>query len=143
MDIAQVRREYTKTKLNKNNVNPDPIAQFRKWMEEALASNCMEPTAMTVSTVSENGTPSSRVVLLKGVEDEKFIFYTNYLSRKGKHLENNPNISALFFWSELERQIIIEGTTEKTSAKQSDEYFSTRPWKKQDWSYHFTSKPGN
>lgn len=129
MDIAQVRREYTKTRLNKKNVNPDPIAQFRVWMEEALASNCMEPTAMTISTVSEKNTPSSRVVLLKGVEEDRFVFYTNYLSRKGNQLSKNPNISALFFWAELERQINIEGTVKKTSVSKSDEYFDSRPWK--------------
>ncbi|MCG8307674.1 MAG: pyridoxamine 5'-phosphate oxidase [Cytophagales bacterium] len=129
MNIAQVRREYTKTKLNKNNVHPDPIVQFNKWLNEALESNCMEPTAMTISTVSENCAPSSRVVLLKGVEDNRFVFYTNYNSRKGIQLRKNPNISALFFWSELERQIIIEGTVEKTSTEKSDEYFGSRPWK--------------
>jgi len=129
MDIAQVRREYTKTKLSQKSVNNNPIEQFNKWLNEALQSGCLEPTAMTVSTVSEKSTPSSRVVLLKGVEDGHFVFYTNYNSRKGNQLSKNPNISALFFWSELERQIIIEGTVEKSSAGQSNDYFSTRPWK--------------
>lgn len=129
MDIAQVRREYTKTRLSKKNVNLDPIEHFNKWLKEALQSNCMEPTAMTVSTVSERNTPSSRVVLLKGVEQRQFIFFTNYNSRKGKNLSNNPTICASFFWPELERQIIIEGIVEKLEAEQSDEYFNTRPWK--------------
>ena len=129
MNIAQIRREYTKRKLNKINVDPDPITQFNKWMDEALKTDCLEPTAMTISTVSENYAPSSRVVLLKGVENGKFVFYTNYNSRKGTQLCNNPNISALFFWSELERQINIEGTALKISAEKSDEYFNTRPWK--------------
>ena len=129
MDIAHVRREYTKTRLSKKNVNLDPIEQFNKWLKEALQSNCMEPTAMTVSTVSMRNTPSSRVVLLKGVEQRQFIFFTNYNSRKGKNLGDNPSICASFFWSELERQIIIEGNVEKLEAEQSDEYFKTRPWK--------------
>ena len=103
MNIAQVRREYTKTRLSKKSVDKDPIAQVNKWMKEALQANCLEPTAMTVSTVSAQNTPSSRVVLLKGVEDGHFVFFTNYESRKGIQLEKNNSICALFFWSELER----------------------------------------
>lgn len=129
MDIAQVRREYTKTKLSKKSVNKDPLVQFDKWLKEAFEANCLEPTAMMISTVSKLNTPSSRVVLLKGVEDECFVFYTNYQSRKGSQLSENPSISALFFWTELERQIIIEGTVKKLSSAQSDAYFNTRPWK--------------
>jgi len=129
MDIARIRREYTKQKLSKKSVDADPFVQFKKWLNEALAADCMEPTAMTVSTVSENNTPSSRIVLLKGVEDQKFVFFTNYNSRKGSHLEKNPGISALFFWPELERQINIEGAVVKSSSATSDAYFSTRPWK--------------
>jgi len=129
MDIAQVRREYTKTKLSKKSVHKDPVEQFNKWLKEAFDANCLEPTAMIISTVSKLNTPSSRVVLLKGVEDGCFIFYTNYHSRKGSQLSENPSISALFFWTELERQIIIEGTVKKLSPAQSDAYFNTRPWK--------------
>lgn len=129
MDIAQVRREYTKTKLSKKSVDQDPIVQFNKWLSEALQSNCNEPTAMTVSTVSDKSSPSLRVVLLKGVEDRCFVFFTNYNSRKGNQLSENPNIAASFFWSELERQIIIEGTVQKLAVEKSDEYFATRPWK--------------
>lgn len=129
MDIAQVRREYTKTKLSKKNVDKDPLNQFDQWLKEAFEANCMEPTAMMISTVSRDNKPSSRVVLLKGVENGQFVFYTNYLSRKGSQLTENPNISALFFWTELERQIIIEGTVKKTTSAQSDAYFKTRPWK--------------
>ena len=129
MDIAQIRREYTKQKLSKKSVDPDPIAQFKKWMSEVLEANCLEPTAMTVCTVSENNAPSSRVVLLKGVEEGCFIFFTNYESRKGTQLKKNPNIAASFFWSELERQIIIEGVVEKIPEEASDAYFKSRPWK--------------
>ena len=129
MDIAQVRREYTRKKLSKKSVHKDPVEQFNKWLKEAFDANCLEPTAMIISTVSKLNTPSSRVVLLKGVEDGCFIFYTNYHSRKGSQLSENPSISALFFWTELERQIIIEGTVKKLSPAQSDAYFNTRPWK--------------
>jgi pyridoxamine 5'-phosphate oxidase len=129
MDLAQLRREYTKTKLSKKHVHKDPVEQFNLWLKEALQANCMETTAMTLSTVSKNNTPSSRVVLLKGVEDRQFVFYTNYKSRKGIDLNVNPNISALFFWPELERQINIEGTVQKCDPEQSNTYFNTRPWK--------------
>lgn len=129
MDLTKLRREYTKTKLSKKSVNQDPIEQFNLWLKEALQANCMEPTAMTISTVSEDNTPSSRIVLLKGVENSQFVFYTNYNSRKGNQLEKNSGISALFFWPELERQVNIEGTIQKTSTEQSDSYFKSRPWK--------------
>ncbi len=129
MDIAQLRREYTKTKLSKVKVNDDPVEQFNIWLNEAIQADCLDPTAMIVSTVSEINSPSSRVVLLKGVENSQFIFYTNYNSRKGRQLGNNPNISSLFFWPELERQVIIEGMVQKTSTEQSDDYFKSRPLK--------------
>ncbi len=129
MDIAQIRREYTKKQLSKKSVHKDPIAQFQLWLKEAIDADCMEPTGMNVSTVSENNTPSSRMVLLKGVDNDQFIFYTNYNSRKGTQLAKNPHISALFYWPELERQVIIEGTVVKCSAEESDKYFQTRPWK--------------
>lgn len=129
MDLAQLRTDYTKTKLSKRSVDKDPIEQFNIWLKEAIQANCLEPAAMTISTVSEENTPSSRIVLLKGIEDHKFTFYTNYNSRKGKQLDQNPVISALFFWPELERQVNIEGTIQKTSAAQSDTYFQSRPWK--------------
>ncbi len=89
----------------------------------------MEPTAMTLSTVSDKNTPTTRTVLLKGVEDGKFVFYTNYNSRKGKQMTVNPNVCVLFFWPELERQVNIEGVVQKTTPEKSDAYFKTRPWK--------------
>ncbi len=128
MDIAQIRSDYTKRNLSVKSVDRDPIAQFNIWLTEAIASNCLEPTGMNVSTVSEHNTPSSRMVLLKGVSEGQFIFYTNYLSRKGQHLTANPNICALFFWPEMERQVNIEGTVVKCSEKESDDYFQSRPW---------------
>lgn len=129
MEIAQIRREYTKKKLSSKSVKADPIEQFKLWLQEAVESECLEPTGMIVSTVSENNAPSSRTVLLKGVDQDQFIFYTNYKSRKGSQLAKNPQISALFYWAELERQVIIEGTVEKCGSEESDQYFQTRPWK--------------
>ena len=129
MDLAKLRREYTKTRLSKQSVDKDPIVQFNLWLKEALQANCLEPTAMTVSTVSSENKPSSRVVLLKGVEHNQFVFYTNYKSRKGQQLSLNPHISALFYWAELERQVNIEGTVKKTTPEQSFAYFNSRPWK--------------
>jgi pyridoxamine 5'-phosphate oxidase len=129
MDIAQIRREYTKQKLSSRSVKADPIIQFELWLQEAVSANCLEPTGMNVSTVSENSSPASRMVLLKGVDKGQLIFYTNYQSRKAQHLAKNPSISALFYWPELERQVNIEGVVEKCSAEESDQYFQTRPWK--------------
>jgi pyridoxamine 5'-phosphate oxidase len=129
MDIAQIRREYTRQKLSSKSVKEDPIEQFDLWLQEAVGANCLEPTGMNVSTVSENNSPSSRMVLLKGVNQGQLIFFTNYQSRKGQHLAKNPSISALFYWPELERQVNIEGVVEKCSAEESDQYFQTRPWK--------------
>lgn len=130
-NLADIRQEYKKASLGKKNVLADPVAQFEVWLNEALQSGVPEPTAMTVSTVDENRRPSSRTVLLKGIEGGKFTFYTNYLSRKGKNLEKNPFISATFFWKELERQVHIEGETEKVPAETSDAYFGSRPWASQ------------
>lgn len=129
LDLAQIRREYTQRKLSVKNVCKNPIEQFNLWLDEAIRSNCLEPTGMNISTISEQNTPSTRMVLLKGVQNGQFIFYTNYQSRKGRHLSTNPAIAALFFWPELERQINIEGTVIKCSAEESDAYFQTRPWK--------------
>jgi pyridoxamine 5'-phosphate oxidase len=129
MDIAQLRQEYTKKKLSKKSVRKDAIEQFGLWLDEAIQAKCPEPTAMVVSTVSETNTPSSRVVLLKGIESGCPVFFTNYKGRKGVQLSNNPAVSALFFWQELERQVNIEGTVEKCSPEYSDAYFKSRPWK--------------
>lgn len=129
MDISQERKEYNRAKLNIKSVLNDPISQFNVWLEEAFAAKCLEPTAMTVCTVSNQNTPAGRVVLLKGVEEGKFVFFTNYKSRKGQHLADNPNIGAVFFWRELERQVNIEGSVEKCSVEASDIYFNSRPWK--------------
>lgn len=126
-EIQNLRREYTLEALNATEVNPDPFLQFRHWFGEALTANLAEPNAMTLATVDEDGKPSCRVVLLKEA-DFGFVFYTNYLSRKGRAIDANPNACINFFWLELERQIRIEGQISKVSAEESDEYFNSRPY---------------
>jgi len=113
--------------LDSSTVNKDPIAQFERWFEEALASNVPEPNALTLSTVSEDGRPSGRIVLLKGVEKGKFVFYSNYQSQKGKELEENPACALNFFWPELERQVRIEGIADRISEEKSTAYFQSSP----------------
>ena len=127
MELADLRRDYSLKELSRSSVDPEPFAQFSKWMNEALESAVIEPTAMTVSTVDADGRPSSRVVLLKGFDAEGFIFFTNYESKKGSDLNANPNVSLHFFWPDLERQVIISGTAKKVSQKESEEYFASRP----------------
>lgn len=127
MDIASLRREYSRESLDEADVDRDPIAQFGQWFDEALKSELREPTAMAVSTVGADGRPSSRMVLLKGCDARGFVFFTNYASRKGRELAANPHASLLFFWAELERQVRIDGVIGKTPAAESDEYYATRP----------------
>ncbi|MCA6074773.1 pyridoxamine 5'-phosphate oxidase [Fulvivirga sedimenti] len=125
--IADLRKEYSKKILDESHVDKDPIRQFSQWFEEALASEIMEPNAMTLSTVSENGFPSGRVVLLKGIENNGLVFYTNYQSSKGRDMENNAVVSLTFFWPELERQVRIQGTATKVPREVSEAYFKSRP----------------
>lgn len=126
IDIAALRENYTKGSLDVSDVSLSPLEQFQKWFDEAVASKLLEPNALLLSTVTTDGKPSARIVLLKGL-DNGFKFYTNYLSRKGRELSENPNACITFFWNELERQVRIEGTIEKTSPEESDEYFKSRP----------------
>ncbi|GAB2989578.1 pyridoxamine 5'-phosphate oxidase [Cyclobacterium sediminis] len=126
MKLADIRIEYSSKKLNLNEVNKDPLEQFKVWLSEALTAKVNEPTAMHLCTVNENGHPSGRIVLLKGA-DEGFVFFTNYSSKKGQQLTINSNASLTFFWPELERQVRIEGVVTKTSTEESDEYFKSRP----------------
>ena len=105
--LASMRKEYTKSSLDALSVHKNPIIQFSQWFDEAQKAEVPEPNAMNIATVSENGTPSSRIVLLKGIEKEHFVFYTNYQGQKGKELELNPACALNFFWPELERQIRI------------------------------------
>jgi pyridoxamine 5'-phosphate oxidase len=126
-NISAIRREYSLKELDIEGVLPDPIDQFRIWLDEALLSGALEPTAMTLSTSDRNGKISSRTVLLKGVDKRGFVFFTNYLSRKGRELLENPNAALNFFWPELERQVCIRGVVKKVSIGESDEYFQSRP----------------
>ncbi|HQX54794.1 MAG TPA: pyridoxamine 5'-phosphate oxidase [Pyrinomonadaceae bacterium] len=127
-NLADLRKTYSKMELTERSVSADPFQQFGKWMNEALGADVPEPTAMTLGTASGEGRPSSRVVLLKGFDQSGFVFYTNYKSRKGRDLAENPYAAMHFFWPELERQIDISGKVELASAKESDEYFASRPF---------------
>jgi pyridoxamine 5'-phosphate oxidase len=115
--------------LNKGGVDRDPLKQFAKWLDEVRASGVSEQDAisMTLATATKDARPSARVVLLKSFDDSGFVFYTNYLSRKGQELDENPQSCLLFYWSTFWRQVRIEGTVEKVSAAESEEYFQSRP----------------
>jgi pyridoxamine 5'-phosphate oxidase len=126
-DISSLRRHYSLESLSESDVHPDPIHQFEAWFDEALDSQLAEPNAMTLATADRNGRPSARTVLLKGFDEDGFVFYTNFESRKGVDLFENPQAALLFTWLELERQIRIEGTVEKVSAATSEIYFHSRP----------------
>lgn len=125
--IANIRKDYRKATLDVSSVDQDPVIQFEKWFGEALQAEVTEPNAMNLATVNEHGRPSSRMVLLKGLEAKRFVFYTNYQSKKGKELENNPACALTFFWPELERQVRIEGIASRVNPELSDVYFQSRP----------------
>lgn len=126
--IDHFRRDFKKFSLTKENLEADPYKQFLKWFEDAVSAFDSDATAFILSTANTKGIPSSRVVLLKYHSEEGFTFFTNYNSRKSKDIEQNPNVSMLFFWPEFERQIRIEGTIRKTGAQISDDYFYSRPF---------------
>ena len=125
--LSRLRIEYQQRSLNEAEVDPDPFRQFVAWLNEAVAAEVHEPTAMTLATSTLTGVPSARIVLLKGVDDGRFVFFTNYLSRKGRELNQNPNAALVFFWPELERQVRVEGEVSRTSADESEAYFNSRP----------------
>lgn len=126
-ELQNLRQDYSAATLEENNTKGDPINQFEQWFNEALAAKLHEPNAMTLATATTSGKPSARIVLLKGFNPNGFIFYTNYLSRKGKELTKNPQAAITFFWGELERQVRIEGTIEKLTKEASEKYFHSRP----------------
>jgi pyridoxamine 5'-phosphate oxidase len=126
-NIAAIRREYQMQSLLEQDISENPFEQFNYWWDEAVKSEIDEVNAMTLATASPTGMPSARIVLLKSVSAEGFVFFTNYKSLKGKELEENPNACLVFFWKELERQIRITGSVEKVSAAESDAYFGWRP----------------
>jgi len=127
MSIADLRREYTLAGLRRHDLDPDPIRQFQKWFQQAVEAGAVEPSAMTLATAAPGGVPSTRIVLLKGIDERGFVFYTNYESRKGKDLATNPQAAVVFFWAELERQVSVIGITNKLSREESEAYFKTRP----------------
>lgn len=126
-DLRDLRHEYAARGLAESDLDPDPISMFRQWMDEAIDAGIGEPNAMVVATVSAEGRPASRMVLLKGVEERGFVFYTNYDSRKGRELATNPACALLLPWHDLERQVRIEGTASRLSTEENQAYFSSRP----------------
>ena len=126
-DLARVRKDYSRHSLDELEVDLNPFVQFHRWFQEALKAVLPEPNAMVLATANSDGKPSARVVLLKGFDERGLVFFTNYDGRKSAELASNPQAAALFFWVELERQVRIEGTVEKTSKLESEEYFKTRP----------------
>ncbi|MGN6232912.1 MAG: pyridoxamine 5'-phosphate oxidase [Trinickia sp.] len=125
--LADLRKDYARGSLDETSVDADPFRQFEAWFKQAQDARLPEPNTMTLATVDARGYPSARIVLIKGVDERGFVFFTNYESRKGRDLAANPHASLLFYWIELERQVRIEGTVVKTSAEESDAYFNSRP----------------
>jgi pyridoxamine 5'-phosphate oxidase len=127
MDVADIRQEYMRAGLAEPDADADPFRQFERWFADALAAKLPLPNAMTLATVREDGAPNARIVLLKGVEAGGFVFYTNYESTKGRELAARPQACLVFLWSDLERQVRIDGSISKVDAADSDAYFRSRP----------------
>jgi pyridoxamine 5'-phosphate oxidase len=127
MKVADVRREYGRAGLSEEDLAADPIDQFQRWLDQAMAADSQEFTAMILATADGAGRPSARVVLLKGVDERGFVFYTDYGSRKGRELRENPRAALVFYWASLDRQVRVEGTVETTSRAESEAYFASRP----------------
>jgi pyridoxamine 5'-phosphate oxidase len=127
LSIADLRQNYTLQALNEADIDPDPMKQFQRWLEQAIAAELPEPNAMTLATATHDGIPSARIVLLKGIDERGFAFYTNYESRKGQELADNPHAALVFLWTVLERQVRIEGRVEKVAAAETEAYFLSRP----------------
>ncbi len=126
-EIQGLRKEYRQASLNEAELRADPFSQFKYWFEQAISAQLPEPNAMILSTVSVSGAPSSRTVLLKELDSQGFVFFSNYASRKGREIAVNQQVCLLFYWAELERQVRIEGQIETISAADSDAYFASRP----------------
>jgi pyridoxamine 5'-phosphate oxidase len=125
--IAELRREYARARLDVKDVSPDPFAEFARWFAEAQAADAAEVNAMVLATATPDGRPSARVVLLKGFDQRGLVFFTDYRSRKAGELAANPRAALALYWDELERQVRVEGTVERTSAEESDLYYRSRP----------------
>ena len=128
MDLHNIRADYSKQELSEQECDASPLVQFERWLNEAVRAEVNEPTAMNVATVGEDGRPSSRMVLLKEVNAQGFVFFSNYLSRKGRALSAHPFAALTFFWPELERQVRVEGRLVLLVEAASDEYFKSRPY---------------
>jgi pyridoxamine 5'-phosphate oxidase len=129
MSIADLRKDYSRASLSETDAHPNPVEQFSKWFHEAISAQVPEANAMTVSTATADGRPSSRIILIKDFDQRGFTFFTNYESRKGRELDSNPYAALLFYWIELERQVRIEGRVERISDAENDAYFNSRPVK--------------
>lgn len=125
--LADIRKEYTQAGLSEADADPDPFRQFQTWFEQAMAAQLLEPNGMTLATVTPDGKPRARIVLLKNFDERGFVFYTNYESHKGQELAQNSWAALVFWWTELERQVRIEGRVEKVSDVESNTYFRSRP----------------
>jgi pyridoxamine 5'-phosphate oxidase len=131
INIAAIRKDYTLKSFSESDLLKNPFEQFRVWFTEAIHAEVNEPNAMTLATVKPDGSPSARIVLLKGLEDDCFVFFTNYSSNKGQQIGVNNKVALVFFWPELERQVRIEGIAEKLEEYKSDDYFKSRPMSSQ------------
>jgi pyridoxamine 5'-phosphate oxidase len=127
MSIADLRREYRLASLDVADVRPDPVAEFGAWLDQALRAELLEPYAMTLATASADGVPSARIVLLRAFDERGFSFFTDYRSRKGRELSENPRAALVFYWGELERQVRIAGSVRRVTREESGDYFTTRP----------------
>ncbi|TMP95990.1 MAG: pyridoxamine 5'-phosphate oxidase [Verrucomicrobia bacterium] len=127
MSLADLRKSYTLAGLRRADLAADPMQQFHSWLQQAIGAQLLEPTAMTLATADRTGRPAARVVLLKGLDDRGFVFYTNYESRKARELAENSNASLVFYWAELERQVRVGGTASRISRDESERYFKSRP----------------
>ncbi len=127
LDLSRLRIEYMQRVLEEHDVDVNPIRQFLLWLNEAISAGAHEPNAMTLATCAPGGFPSARIVLLKGIDDRGFAFFTNYLSRKGRELDENPRAALVFYWPEVERQVRVEGDVSRTSRQESQDYFASRP----------------
>ena len=127
MDIADLRLEYSRESLTERDADPDPVAQFEKWFEQALHAGIVEPNAMTLATSTRDGRPSARIVLLKGLDASGFVFFTDYRSAKGGEVDANPHVSLCFWWDVLQRQVRVAGSVARVSREESEAYFRTRP----------------
>ena len=138
--IADLRRDYASRALTEDAADADPLRQFGKWFDEALQSQLIDVNAMTLATASPGGEPAARIVLLKGVDEAGFVFYSNYESAKGRDLSANPRACLLFFWAALERQVRISGAVTRTTSEESEAYFHSRPFESQVGARHLEAE---